>query len=126
MPTVCYIPNLYWQNCVYLYLVPLLLHNIGNLLAYVAALFETSFVLIVERSWPRDQDRALDSNCRFEANTFQISTDSRLISIFCLLRFIELLFGRVLASVCEAQLRLCVTLVRTSGLYYKLKFVGKR
>ena len=30
------------QNCAYLYLVPLLLHGIGNLLAFVAALFVTS------------------------------------------------------------------------------------
>ena len=34
--------KLYLQNSVYLYLVPLLLHRIGNLLAYVAALFATS------------------------------------------------------------------------------------
>ena len=31
------------QNCVCSYFVPLLLHRIGNLLAYVAALFVTSF-----------------------------------------------------------------------------------
>ena len=41
MPSVCYIPSYYLQNCVYLYLVPLLLHGIGNLLAYKAALFVT-------------------------------------------------------------------------------------
>ena len=29
-------------NCVYLYLLPILLHRIGNLLAYVAASFVTS------------------------------------------------------------------------------------
>ena len=37
-----YIPTYYLQNCVYLYLVPLLLHRICNLLAYVAALLVTS------------------------------------------------------------------------------------
>ena len=42
MPSVCYIPNYYLQNCVYMYLVPLLLNGIGNLLAYEAALFMTS------------------------------------------------------------------------------------
>ena len=36
---VSYVANYYMQNCVYLYLVPLLLYGIGNLLAYVAALF---------------------------------------------------------------------------------------
>ena len=41
MPSVFYIPNYYLQNCVYLYFVPLLLNGIGNLLAYVAALFVT-------------------------------------------------------------------------------------
>ena len=39
---VCYIPNYFLQNFVYLYLVPLLLNCIGNLLAYVAASFVTS------------------------------------------------------------------------------------
>ena len=42
MPSVCYISNYYLQNCVILCLVPLLLRVIGNLLAYVAALFVTS------------------------------------------------------------------------------------
>ena len=42
MPSVCYIPNYYLQNCVYFYFVPFLLNRIGNLLAYVAALFVTS------------------------------------------------------------------------------------
>ena len=37
-----YIPNYYLQNCAYLFLVPLLLKGIGNLLAYVAALIVTS------------------------------------------------------------------------------------
>ena len=40
--SVCYIPNYYLQNCVYLCLVLLLLQSIGNLLAYVAALFVAS------------------------------------------------------------------------------------
>ena len=43
MPSVCYIPDYYLQNCVYLYFVPFLLHRIGNLLAYVAAFFVTMF-----------------------------------------------------------------------------------
>ena len=42
VPSVCYIPNYYLQNCLNFYLVPLLLHRIGKLLAYVAALFVTS------------------------------------------------------------------------------------
>ena len=37
MPSVCYNPNYYLQNCVYLYLVPILLNRIGNLLAYVVS-----------------------------------------------------------------------------------------
>ena len=41
-PSACYIPNFYMQNWVYLFLVPLLLNNVGKLLAYVAALFVTS------------------------------------------------------------------------------------
>ena len=41
MPSVCYIPNYYMLNCVYLYLVPLLLNGIDNLL-YAAALFVNS------------------------------------------------------------------------------------
>ena len=43
MPSVCYFPNDYLKNCVYLYLAPLLLNCTGNLLAYVTALFMTSF-----------------------------------------------------------------------------------
>ena len=42
LPSVFYIPNYYLQHCVYLYLVPFLLNGIGNLLAYVAALFVTT------------------------------------------------------------------------------------
>ena len=38
MPSVCYIPIYYMQNCVYLYLVPLLLHRIDNLSADRVAL----------------------------------------------------------------------------------------
>ena len=36
-------PIYYMQNCVFLYLVLLLLHRIGNLLTYVAALLVASF-----------------------------------------------------------------------------------
>ena len=36
------LPNYYMPNCVYLYLLPLLLHIIDTLLAYVADLFVTS------------------------------------------------------------------------------------
>ena len=32
MPLVGYIPNYFMRNCVYLYLVTLLLHSIGNLI----------------------------------------------------------------------------------------------
>ena len=39
MPSVCYIPSYYIQSYVYSYLVPLLLHRIGNLFALVAVLF---------------------------------------------------------------------------------------
>ena len=42
MQSKCYIPNYYLENCVYLYLVPLRLNGIGNLVAYVAAFFVTS------------------------------------------------------------------------------------
>ena len=42
MPSVCYIPNYYLQDSVYLYLVPFLLNRIGYFLTYVAALFVTS------------------------------------------------------------------------------------
>ena len=42
MPSVCEVPNYYWQNCVYLNFLLLLLNGIGNLLAYVAGLFVTS------------------------------------------------------------------------------------
>ena len=46
MPSVCYIPNI---NCktVYLYLV---LNRIGNLLAYVAAIFVTSVCRLLSLS----------------------------------------------------------------------------
>ena len=37
----------------------------------------------------------------------RVFANSRLISVF-LLNFLELLLGRVLTSVCDAQLRLCV------------------
>ena len=46
MPSVCYVPNYNTQNSVYLYLVPLVLHCIGNLLAYVAALCIYKFGLV--------------------------------------------------------------------------------
>ena len=54
VPSVFYIPNYYLLSCVYLFLVPLLLHRIFNLLEYKAALFEQC-LLIVKRSWPRGQ-----------------------------------------------------------------------
>ena len=38
-PSVCYFPIYYMQNCDNLYLVPLLLHRICNLLACAAVLF---------------------------------------------------------------------------------------
>ena len=47
MPSVCYIPKYNLQNCVYLCLVPFLLHRIPNLLAYVAAFFVTSVCLLL-------------------------------------------------------------------------------
>ena len=37
MPSVCCIPNYYLQNCVYLYLVPLLMHLNDNFLVYVCS-----------------------------------------------------------------------------------------
>ena len=47
-----FIPNYYLQNCGYL--VPFLLHRIGNLLAYVAAflwlVFAGDYALVAERS----------------------------------------------------------------------------
>ena len=42
MPSFCCIPKRYLQNCVYIYLVPLLLNRIGYLMAYVDVLFLTS------------------------------------------------------------------------------------
>ena len=55
MSSVCYVPNYYLQNCVYLYLVPLLLPRIVNLAAYVAALFVTIVCwllsVVVEKAW---------------------------------------------------------------------------
>ena len=42
MPSVFHNLKVYMRSCVYLYLLPLLLHSIGNLLAYVAALLVTS------------------------------------------------------------------------------------
>ena len=51
MPSVCYVPNYYWQSCVYLYLVPLLLNRIGNLLAHVAALIVTSVCRLLRTAW---------------------------------------------------------------------------
>ena len=47
MPLACYILNNYLQSSVYLCLVPLLLHGIGNLLAYVAVLFVTKVCLLL-------------------------------------------------------------------------------
>ena len=44
MPSICYILNYYIPKSVYLYLLPLLLHSIGNLLAYAAALCGTTIV----------------------------------------------------------------------------------
>ena len=46
MPSVCYIPSYYLQNCVYLYFVPPLLNRVGSLLAEVAALFGTSLSVV--------------------------------------------------------------------------------
>ena len=53
--SVYHIPNYYLQSRVYLYLVPLLLHRISNLLKFIAALFDKC-LLIVKRSWPRGRD----------------------------------------------------------------------
>ena len=65
IPSVCYIPNFYLQNCVYFSLVPFLLYGIGNLLEYVAAFLTSACVRGRE-------GRTCDLNsrgCRFEANT---------------------------------------------------------
>ena len=57
--SVCFIQNYYLQICVYLYLVPLLLNGIGNLLAYVAVFFVTSVCRLLSlRGWG---DSAWDS-----------------------------------------------------------------
>ena len=50
MPSVCYNPNYYLQNRVYLYLVPLFLNEIGNLLVYVGVLFATSVCRLLSLS----------------------------------------------------------------------------
>ena len=47
VPLVCYIPNDYLQNCVFLHLVLLLLHRIGNFLAYVAGVIGDYFLGIL-------------------------------------------------------------------------------
>ena len=67
----------------FLYLVSLLMHRIGILLAYVAALFVTSvFQLLFVWGW---EGRVWDSKSRgrrFEYDTYPNFTHSRLISIF--------------------------------------------
>ena len=67
MPSACYIPNYYMPLCVYLYLVPLLLHCIGSLLACVAASFVTS-VSVVEHSWSSGQGVRLQISKSQSAN----------------------------------------------------------
>ena len=47
LPSVCCITNYYMLNCVPLYLLPFFLHSIGNLLAYVVALFESPNLEVV-------------------------------------------------------------------------------
>ena len=67
MPSVCLISNCYMQKCVHFYLVTLLLNRIGDLLAYVAAMFVTSvcrFLFVAER-----EGRETPRGCRFKANT---------------------------------------------------------
>ena len=71
-----------------MYLVPLLLNRIRKFLANVDALFRTSVCLLLSVS--------------------RVFAKSGLISAIFFFRLIELLFGRVLASVFEVHFRLCV------------------
>ena len=93
MPSVCYTPNYYLQNCIYLYLVPLLLNRIGNLLAYVAALLVTSVCRWLSlRGWVVSawDSKTLDcSRSQIESRPSRI----RGLFHFFLLHFRELFFA---------------------------------
>ena len=68
MPSVCYNPNYFLQNCVVLYLVPLLLNRIGYLLACVAALFVTSVCCLLSFGGLVDIRGFFAVGCRFESS----------------------------------------------------------
>ena len=87
MLSVCYIPNYYMLNWVYLYLEPILLNRIGKLLGYLAALsVNCVYRLLSLRGWV---DSAWDSkslDCsRSQLRILQVAEffdNSRLISTF--------------------------------------------
>ena len=91
---------LHAKLCASLFLVPLLLHYIGNLFAHTAALFVTS---VCRQLTFRGRPEIAGSN-PIRSKFLLI----RGLFLFFILHFIKLLFCRVLASVCEAQLRSCV------------------
>ena len=95
----------YMQNCVFLYLL-LLLHQIGNVLAYVAALLVASFLGI--KAFVVSASDSILLGRRFEFDTLPSFCLFEVYFYFLLCHLIEQLFGLVFASVCEVQLGLCV------------------
>ena len=77
MPLVCYIPNFYMQNCDCFYLVLVLLHCTGNLLARVAALLMASSS---ELSRTRDVDARTG-----DLNLLVVGSIRRKLSFFSLI-----------------------------------------
>ena len=108
MPSVCYVPIYYFvPSFVYLYLVSLCLQRIGNFLAYIAALYVTMGCLLAFVA-----ERTGCYTPIFEvADSKPICIEvllTRGLILFLLFHLVKRLFCRVLASLCEAQLRLYV------------------
>ena len=108
--SVYYFPKNYLPNCVYLYLVPLLLHRSGNLFAYVA-LFVTSGCRSLSFRGRASSVLEFKSRGRwFQSDMLQSFTNLRLISIFFIISLYKavlfvvfsLVFAkRIFASVCD-------------------------
>ena len=116
------------KNCIHLYLVPLLLHSIGNLLAYLAASFVTSVyrllcvrgreilakcitrkVLLNRLPLIEFQKKLNVGDLKKAGVRLQFSRSQIRSSYVAKFNYFEdLLFRRVLASVGETQLRFCV------------------
>ena len=79
--SVYYFPNNYMPNCVYLYLVPLLLHRSGNLFASVALFVTSGCRLCSFRSRASSMLEFKSRGCWFQSDMLQSFTDSRLIII---------------------------------------------